>query len=94
MKKAIILSAGLAAFMCLGTTLQAQEEGGGEDSSSITVEDGSCQNQCPEGQVKVTFADGAKVSCACSEQSTGMVETVESEGGGCADANDDGACDE
>ncbi len=90
-KNVFVISAGLA-VLCLSTPLYAQEEEG--EGSAVTVEDASCQSECPEGQVKVTFADGSKVSCACTEASTGMVETVEGEGGGCVDADDNGVCDE
>jgi hypothetical protein len=57
-----------------------------------TAEDSSCQIECPVGQVKISFADGNKVACVCSEESTAMVDTPETVAS-CEDSNDDGNCD-
>ena len=46
------------AVLCFSTVSKAQE----------------CPETCPEGQVLVTFSDGNNLSCACMEQSEGMVE--------------------
>lgn len=81
----------LGSAILLGSTpLYAQEEGEGE-VAEVTQEDASCQIECPNGQSKVTFADGGRVSCVCSEAATVMVETPE-EAAPCEDPNDDGVC--
>mgnify|MGYP003595359596 CR=1 FL=1 len=36
--------------------------------------DASCEKQCPEGQVLITFADGNNLSCTCVDAGSGMVE--------------------
>ena len=62
------------------------------DEEETTQEDASCQVECPEGQSRVSFADGGRVSCVCSDATSGMVETPEVTAP-CTDANDDGQCD-
>lgn len=57
----------------------------------VTLEDASCQVECPEGQSRVSFADGARVSCVCAANTSGMVDTPE-EVAACSDPDDDGVC--
>jgi hypothetical protein len=35
----------------------------------------SCETDCPSGQVRVSYADGNSVTCACVEESSGMHAT-------------------
>ena len=52
-----------------------------------------CNSECPDGKVKVSFADGNHTSCMCVDASEGMEPTNEVGGPTCADADDDGECD-
>lgn len=62
-----------------------------DEEEPTTPEDPSCQASCPEGQTKVSFADGLRVACVCSEAATEMQPTPE-EISPCEDPNDDGVC--
>ena len=84
--KSLTLAALIVAQFGIAVSVYAQEE------SPTTVEDASCQVQCPEGQAKISFADGNRVNCVCSEAATEMHVTPE-EVASCPDANDDGQCD-
>lgn len=35
----------------------------------------NCEEECPEGQNKVTFADGNQARCVCVEPGSGMTES-------------------
>ncbi|NMC64058.1 MAG: hypothetical protein GYA55_12920 [SAR324 cluster bacterium] len=53
------------------------------------MSDDSCEQQCPEGKVLASFADGNKVSCECVDASEGMVEgPAGCEGEGCDAPNE------
>lgn len=66
----------LAAAFTLPTPVQADE---------------SCDQPCPDGKVKSSFADGNNASCVCLDEGAGMQPTNEEEIN-CDNPDDDGDC--
>ncbi len=55
-------------------------------------EPNACEVDCPEGKVKVSFADGNEARCVCQDIGAGMDETPTGEIN-CSDPEDDGTCE-
>jgi|GEM_PF-3324205 len=78
MKVKFFFLACIAALFCLPTVVRAED---------------SCQQPCPDGKVRISFADGNHTTCLCVEPGSEMVPTNPEGGPTCNDADDDGVCD-
>ncbi|NDC37124.1 MAG: hypothetical protein EBZ48_03620 [Proteobacteria bacterium] len=66
----------LLVLLCL-LSLSAPPLARAEDEEQSNQESNSCAAPCPEGQVKSSFLDGARVSCVCMVAGPGMQDDTD-----------------